>query len=99
MGRDSRAATTVRRVLVSSGDVVFAAVGGGEGGGERPGDESPLRDDEPSRGAGVPGGNVRRVRAARGEREPQQGVRVRDGDGPAERPPLPGQLLSAVLAR
>ena len=37
--------------------------------------------------------------AMRGEREPQQGVHVRDGDGSAERPPVPGQLLPAGPAR
>ena len=42
--------------------------------------------------------DLRRLRDARREREPQQGTQVRPGHGPAERSSVQGQLLPAVLA-
>ena len=58
LGRDARAATAVRGVLVSGRFLAGVPLRGGEGGGERPGDEPPLRGDESRGGVAVSGSDV-----------------------------------------
>ena len=49
--------------------------------------------------AGPAAGGLRRVRDAGREREPEQGAEGRAAGRPAQRPPVPGELLPALPAR
>src|SRR5262249_18507761 len=61
----------VHGLLVSGGQLAPAALGHRQGGGACPGDQPPLRRQQPAGGRTAARGDLRRVRRARREREPQ----------------------------
>src|SRR5262249_56610559 len=56
------AVALVHGLLVSGGDLAASALGRGQGRGQRPRDQPPLRGNEPAGGRGAAGADLRRVR-------------------------------------
>ena len=82
---------------LSGEELVGVAAGRHQGGSESRRDQSTGRGHEPTRLPGPPASDLRRVRDARREREPEQGTQGRIACRPPQRSSVHGELLPLYL--